>query len=152
MGHSQEKKGDTTSWSRRDILGVVAFFAALLVVPSVLITSVRWFVNQFEWFEVWVFFSQNPAARLVVIVVLVVLGRGLLWVREHLPRTYGLLEIYIGAATISSALLASTGATTFDRALRLATGVYLIVRGHDNRIAGYARLLATRKQDGAQGA
>ena len=55
------------------------------------------------------------------------------------PRAYGWTEVLIGMASVSLSL-SDQPASNFERVIKLGTGVYLMVRGHDNRINGYARL------------
>jgi hypothetical protein len=131
----------TDKLTSKDRLHGVLFILAIAALPAAVWGVVQAY-DQVAWDEVWALLSRSPGVRLTVLVSCVLFARGLFWVRERFPRFYGSVEILVGATIVSLAVVASTHASNFERGLKIATGLYLMVRGHDNRINGYRKHLA----------
>lgn len=93
-----------------------------------------------DWNRVWDFISRSLVIQLALTSALAAASRAIFSLRERAPRLYGWIEFGVGMLAIFLAV-SSDIADSFERAVKLATGVYLLVRGHDNRINGYARLM-----------
>jgi hypothetical protein len=128
--------------SRRD--AIIGFLWTVFLSSS--LVAVGGLVRLYElidWDEVWRTLGHRPGIRLLVLVGFLAISK-LFLMRDAWPRLYGVLEIYIGMSVISLAVVTSSHSTNFERLLKIATGLYLMVRGHDNRINGYKRLMSTK--------
>lgn len=123
--------------------GLLVIFQALVIVASVFAALVTAAIH-INWRWLWeALRSGGPAAHVVLTLALFGVGFGLFEFRERAPRAYGWTEIGVGAAAIYSAF-ALPSASDFERALKVVGGIYLMVRGHDNRVNGPARMSAAR--------
>lgn len=104
-------------------------------------------LSRSHWQSMMSFLSGSLFVRIVATAAVAALAQAFFWMRENRPRTYGTLEFALG--TTSTFLALSADATMFEHGLKLATGLYLMVRGFDNSINGYSRLLH-RREDAAK--
>jgi hypothetical protein len=131
---------------RSNILVLVrwAFDAFLLIGVAAIVASG---VRVVDWNRVWTTIASSKLGVLPVAFtgLLVASSWGVFWLREHRPRSYGWAEIAVGATTIMLAFLGTP--SSFEGGIKIISGLYLMVRGHDNRINGFRRLQARAKPE-----
>jgi len=117
------------------------FFVYVLVYYAIRVQL----LGRIDWDRVWAFLAKD-GVRYVALVAAYPAGLLVFMFRERRQWEYGWIEILIGLAAVWSAVPVEPKAPTFPQALAMAGGIYIMVRGHDNRTKGKRKREAARAE------